>query len=94
MSKNWANGSTRRWRTVRAAVLLRDGGRCLLALPGDWPVWGGRARCLGVATQVHHVKGRSVTGDDPQWLVAACRPCNLKVGLPRVDPPPRPMTDW
>lgn len=94
MSYGWRNGSTRAWRKVRAAVLLRDQGRCMLALPGEWPVWGGVARCLGQATCVHHTRGRGVTGDDPAFLVAACKPCNLKVGQPRVDPAPRPLTQW
>jgi 5-methylcytosine-specific restriction endonuclease McrA len=94
MSKNWRNGSTRRWRAVRAEVLARDGYLCQIALPGEWPVWGGMAHCTGRATQVHHTKGRAVTGDDPAYLVSACRPCNLKVGEPKVDPAPQPVTEW
>jgi len=28
MSKGWKNGSTSRWRKLRAAVIARDGGCC------------------------------------------------------------------
>jgi hypothetical protein len=96
MSRAWEQGSTRRWRWIRDAVLVRDGYRCRIALPGTWPVMGGMARCLGVADCVHHTRGRALTGDDPAFMVAACTPCNLKVGDPTrmPDPPPRPMTRW
>lgn len=89
MSRSWAKGSTRRWRTIRAAVLelnrVRHGGTCRLALPGV---------CTGTATQAHHTLGRAVTGDDPRFLVAACGECNRAVGEPARDPAPRPMTKW
>lgn len=94
MSTAWKNGSTRAWRKTRALVLARDGYRCMIALPGEWPVWGGMAKCLGRATCVHHTKGRAVTGDDPRFCISACRPCNLKVGEPKVDPKPNPVTEW
>ncbi len=77
MSRAWRNGSSRMWRRIRAAVLARDSVRgvptCQLQIPGV---------CTVVATCVHHVKGRAVTGDDPRWLVAACDECNLSVGQP------------
>lgn len=88
MSSTWAQGSTRAWRTVRALVLQRDGRTCRLQLEG----------CTRVATHVHHTHGRTVTGDDPAYLVASCRSCNLKVGDPTrpavADPAPRMHTQW
>lgn len=86
MSKNWASGSTTAWRKVRAAVLARDRHQCRLRLPG----------CTTHATHAHHTRGRHITGDDPRWIVAACRNCNLKVGDPTKtkDPPNRPVTRW
>jgi hypothetical protein len=94
VSKAWRNGSTRTHREARALVLARDGYRCRIATPGEWPKWGGMARCLVRADCVHHTKGYAVTGDDPAFMVAACTPCNLKVGQPKVDPAPRPVTEW
>jgi 5-methylcytosine-specific restriction endonuclease McrA len=91
VSKAWAGGSTRRWRTIRAAVLasnqLEHDGRCQLGIPG---VCAGRADC------VHHKLGRAVTGDDVRYLEAACTPCNLRVGEPdrQSDPRPKAMTRW
>jgi 5-methylcytosine-specific restriction endonuclease McrA len=84
MSRSWQGGSTRAWRRVRAAVLLRDRGTCQLQLPG----------CTGLATCVHHTRGRAVTGDDPGWLVASCAHCNLVVGEPQMNPRPRGGTQW
>lgn len=86
MSRSWQGGSTRRWRRLRALVLVRDGYRCRLRLDV----------CTGLATCVHHTAGRSVTGDDPTYLVASCAPCNLKLGDPtkHSDPPNRPVTKW
>lgn len=85
MSRSWAGGSTRRWRKVRAMVLQRDSWRCRLRLPG----------CIITATHVHHTMGKRY-GDDPAQLVAACAPCNLKVGDPSKgnDPPNRAVTRW
>lgn len=84
MSTTWSKGSTRAWRRVRAAVLLRDGYTCRLRLPG----------CTGRAEHAHHTLGRAVTGDDPAHLVAACAHCNLAVGQPSPDPAPRAVTQW
>lgn len=86
MSKAWAKGSTRAWRRTRGLVLARDGYRCRLQLEV----------CTGHATHVHHTQGRGVTGDDPRYLVAACRACNLAVGDPTkaADPKPEPRTRW
>ena len=84
MSKAWQRGSTRAWRQVRAAVLLRDGHRCQIRLPG----------CTTIASQAHHLHGKAA-GDDPAGLVAACKPCNLQVGDPSAqDPTPAGRTHW
>jgi len=86
MSKSWAKGSDRRWRRLRFRVLARDGYRCQLQLEG----------CTTRANHVHHTLGRTVTGDNPDHLVAACASCNLKVGDPTraADPAPRARTRW
>lgn len=58
--------------TVRTKrdVITRDGGYCLIALPG----------CLGEAQTTHHRANRGMGGssvlDDPVNLVAACTVCN------------------
>lgn len=88
VSKNWPSGSTRAWRTVRAEVLdangVTNGGRCRLAIPGICTEW---------ATQVHHTVDRAVVGDDPAYLLAACRECNVRVGEPSETPDPDPY-EW
>jgi 5-methylcytosine-specific restriction endonuclease McrA len=73
MASAWTNGSTRQWRRIRAAVLARDNHICQVRIRGV---------CTGVATCVHHTLGRAVTGDDPRFLVASCRSCNLRIGEP------------
>jgi len=87
MSRAWAGGSTRAWRKIRLAVLRRDHELCRLRLPGI---------CTIHATEVHHVHGRAITGDDPRFLVAACSACNNKLGDPQQnkDPKPQPRTKW
>lgn len=89
MSNAWAKGSTARWRRIRAAVLLANAqenkGRCVLQIKGV---------CTGLADCVHHVLGRSVTGDDPRYLVAACRACNLAIGEPGRGPKPKRVSRW
>lgn len=86
MSRAWAGGSTRAWRRVRGRVLDRDGHRCRLRL----------GSCTTIATCVHHVHGRAVTGDDERYLVAACAPCNAEVGDPAAhgDPAPAVRAWW
>lgn len=82
-SKTWVNGSGAAWRKVRLLVLRRDGWRCQLKLEG----------CAVRAKQVHHTRPRALVGDDPAWLVAACQPCNNKVGDPTTtDPDPKPCS--
>jgi hypothetical protein len=99
VSRGWRGGSTRAYRVLRDAILERDGHSCRIALPGTWVTRYGRTkRCMGTASCVHHTHGRAVTGDDPRFMVAACTPCNLKVGDPTKhrggDPPGRGMTQW
>ena len=96
VSRAWARGSTRAWRKLRLTVLAQHGYRCQLRCPGEWPVHGGMARCLGRADCVHHTLGRAITGDDPTYLTAACTPCNAHIGDPTraPDPPPQPRTRW
>ena len=84
-SKQWAKGSTRQWRKVRALVLERDGHRCQLKLPG----------CTTIANTAHHTLGRGVSGDDPAHIVAACAWCNGSTGDPRSqDPSPNVRAWW
>lgn len=56
--------------TLKKAVIERDGGFCLLALPG----------CLGEAQTTHHRANRGMGGstvlDHPANLVATCTICN------------------
>lgn len=90
MSKSWARGSTPAWRRVRARVLQANqqdnGGRCTLQIKGV---------CTGQATQVHHVVGREVSGDDERFLVATCGPCNRRVGEPkRSSPQHKNISRW
>lgn len=101
MSKGWQHGSTRAWRRLRAAVLARDKARCRAHTDG-WcasAYAAGRTTkhaCIGTATHAHHTRGRSVTGDDVRYIVAACAPCNLYIGDPAAltDPPVQAVTQW
>ncbi len=97
MSKLWSRGSSAGWRKVRLHVLVRDSYRCRAHAEGLCELVP-RPRpheCTGKATTAHHVRGRSVTGDDPQWIVAACAPCNGYIGDPtRGNPSPRPSSRW
>lgn len=86
----WDKGSTRAWRRIRAAVLAENQrtnqSKCVLAIPNV---------CTGQATCVHHTQGRAITGDDPRYLVASCKPCNLHIGQPsRNNPQPRKISKW
>lgn len=67
------NGSTRRWRHLRAYVLRRDGYTCQMRGPS----------CTGVATTVDHVVPIALGGallPPPSELRAACGPCNYAAG--------------
>lgn len=92
MSRAWAGGSTTAWRKTRAMVLARDGYRCKVDVGTMCPKH--HHPCPGVctrrATVVHHTKGRAVTGDDPQFLAAACAPCNGHIGEPKQTNQARP----
>ena len=97
MSRNWPGGSSQAWRRLRLRVLERDEYQCQIQLDGictgreKWSLMGKHR------AHAHHVKGREVTGDDPNWIVCACRECNLAVGSPsaqRHDPAPRPVSRW
>lgn len=68
----------------------------MLAYPGEWTTRTGQVRhCMGVADCVHHTRGVH-TGRDMAYLVAACTPCNLRVGEPTstVDQEHKTMTTW
>lgn len=101
MSRAWQAGSTREWRRIRKEVLERDrarGWKCRAHQDG----WCRRGHatahtCEGHMAQVHHVRGRAVTGDDPRYLVGSCPACNLAVGDPLAgggDPACVPVTVW
>ncbi|MBQ1061322.1 hypothetical protein [Micromonospora sp. C41] len=97
MSKNWAGGSTRRWRTIRANVLLRDKGKGCRAHRDGWCDRApGDHTCTDTQDVVHHTRGKAVTGDDPRYLVAACEACNGHIGDPtqHEDPPNKAVTKW
>jgi 5-methylcytosine-specific restriction endonuclease McrA len=49
VSRSWAGGSTTAWRKVRALVLARDGGQCMIQLSG----------CTGRATHCDHIVAKS-----------------------------------
>lgn len=100
MSRSWAKGSTYRWRRIRKDVLLanqaENKGRCQLNVGVHCARHDRRCPgvCTGLATQGHHVKGKA-HGDDPRYVIAVCRACNLHVGNPRnISPEPRPISKW
>ncbi len=74
------------WRTVRLAVLERDGHRCQIGGP----------RCTQHATEVDHIVAIDDGGApyDPQNLRAACKRCNSarRVGKQQAAAPP--SRDW
>lgn len=71
-----SKGSTRAWRKVRAAVLVRDRYLC------RW--------CGGPATTAdHYPVPRKFGGPDELWnLVAACLPCNCRRAARMFAAPP------
>jgi len=104
VSSQWGSGSTRAWRLLRSAVLARDRYRCRAHNDG-WCAKAKRATshtCTERAEetgehagQAHHVRGKRF-GDDPRFIVASCKACNLHIGDPdqRADPQPQPRTQW
>jgi 5-methylcytosine-specific restriction endonuclease McrA len=56
------------WRKVRATILERDGGRCMIGMAG----------CTGQASQVDHIHPLAYGGApyDPDNLRASCANCN------------------
>jgi 5-methylcytosine-specific restriction endonuclease McrA len=97
MSEGWEGVSARQWQRVRLTVLDRDGWKCQIKTPGVWRTMKGEERrCMINADCVHHTLGIQKTGMDTRYLVAACTPCNLKVGDPtkRPDPPLEKRTKW
>jgi 5-methylcytosine-specific restriction endonuclease McrA len=60
------------WRTLRRAVLERDGYACLIRGP----------RCTGYATTVDHIVPVAEGGEfwAPENLRSACGPCNYGLG--------------
>lgn len=85
MSQSWANGSTRRWRRIRAAVLHRDasaGWVCRAHEEGWCARKPGQHTCTRTPNDGHHTQGRALTGDNPDFIVASCHACNLHIGDP------------
>lgn len=74
------------WRRVRKQVLERDAYRCRIKIMDC---------CTTIATTVHHTVGQAITGNNPEFLVAACRECNRRVGSPdNNNHEPRRTTRW
>lgn len=70
--RSWAGGSTRSWRSLRAAALLRDGHAC--------------TRCgSAVGLSVHHVVPKHAGGTDtPGNLLTLCAGCHGDAHGPRA----------
>ena len=67
-------------------MLERDEYMCQLRIPN---------KCEGRANEAHHTLGKAVTGDDPKYMVASCKPCNLHIGDPTaIDPIPHVVEWW
>jgi 5-methylcytosine-specific restriction endonuclease McrA len=92
MSTAWRNKPNMgAWRRTRRMVLDRDGWVCQHC---GIQMHEGTDKNQDSAPQVHHTRGVE-HGDDPRYLVACCRSCNLSLGSPRgQDPRPRPRTQW
>lgn len=71
---------------MRLFVLERDDHRCQIRIADC---------CTTIADTVHHTLGWAITGDNPAFLVAACKACNLRIGEPKGnDEQPRRTTRW
>lgn len=84
-SRHWVGGSTRAHRRARAIVLERDGYVCQVRDPRV---------CTHRATDAHHTLGRGQTGDDPEYMIAACHQCNMAIGDPIKRNPEPKVTKW
>lgn len=72
-------------------ILERDRWTCQLCYePIDPTLCGGGRNPHPKSAQVHHVLGKE-HGDDPRYLQAAHRECNLKA---RVAPRPKRVSRW
>ena len=69
----WAGRKGTAWVNARKAVLVRDGFRCQIGLPG----------CTIIATCVDHIRPLAEGGAplDPSNLRGACRRCNGARGV-------------
>lgn len=79
MSKAWSGGSTAAWRALRLMVFDRDGWVCQLC-GKPIPRWARKPHPL--SAEAHHTRDRRLVGDDPRFIVASHRECNLAAGQP------------
>lgn len=81
---------------MRAQVLAdnvrNNDGRCQIGLT-DLNA-DGTPLCAGQADCVHHTIGVGLTGHDPDYLVASCTPCNLRVGRPARSAAFKRISNW
>lgn len=82
MSALSARGSTRRWRRIRAAILLRDHHTCQAFRDGH--LCGAKATTVG-----HIVRREHGGGDGADNLRAECEPCNYGERPVQSAPVPR-----
>lgn len=76
-------GSTRRWRRIQEAILIRDRHTCRAVRDGH--ICGAHADTVG-----HIVRRENGGGDEPANLRAACSPCNIgRENRRRARPAPR-----
>lgn len=91
MSKSWARGSSPRWRALRLFVWDRDQGVCGLC---HEPIPPSARKPHPLSYELHHTRRRELVGDDPQWLLATHRKCNLAAGQPGRDEAEHTVPDW
>ena len=69
------------WSKLRKRVLIRDGYRCQLHIPGV---------CTGIAEEVDHIRPRGLPGgghvDDLANLRSVCKPCHRGRGMAPARP--------
>jgi hypothetical protein len=76
-------GSTRRWRRIQEAILIRDRHTCRALRDGH--ICGAHADTVG-----HIVRRENGGGDEPANLRAECGPCNYGEIAPAPATPVRP----